>query len=279
MCHHDVINIVVRPLNPIVKCLQFPGCLGISDCFDPGHILLPPSRIGFLSRGQYSSVTTGVTINDVSIFLDVVDGVTMICRRFNDEEIEMSIPLVRKFVSVSWIWTLMSPLLIQNVSNPAVEAHGNHPRSELVLESTTAAYHLQVYAIPWVGDAHFSANIANSGTKRPVADAKVTVTLLGGDNEDVAHVAGPVYGSPGWYTATVIIEHAGSVTAVISVTGPDGEINERFGLDVKPPETGTSWGMIGLLAVSMVLILRIFLVRIFRGKRHSNPVVEGEVDV
>ena len=173
----------------------------------------------------------------------------------------------------------MSLLLIQIVSNPAVAAHGNHPRSELVLESMTAPYHLQVYAIPWVGDAHFSAYIANSGTKSPVADAKVTVTLLGGDNEGVAYVADPVYGSPGWYTATVIIEHAGSVAAVISVTGPDGEINERFSLNVKQPETGTSWGMIGLLAVSMALILRTCLAKIFRVKRHSKPVVEGEVDV
>lgn len=220
-----------------------------------------------------------MTINDVSIFLDVVDGVTMICRRFNDEEIEMSIPLVRTFFSVSRIWALLSLMLIQIVSNTAVEAHGNHPRSELVLETMIAPYQLQVYAIPWVGDAHFSVHIADADTKRPVADAEVTFTLFDGNNGSVDYLADPVYGSPGWYTATVIIEHAGSVAAVISVTGPDGEINERFGLDVKPPETGTSWGMIGLLAVSMVLILRICLVKIFRAKRNSNPVVEGEVDV
>ena len=234
--------------------------------------------VSVLSRGRDSLVATGVTINDVSIFLDVVDGVTMICRRCNDEEIEMSIPLVRKFVSVSRIWTLISLVLIQVVSNTAVEAHGSHPRSELVLETMIAPYQMQVYAIPWVGDAHFSAHIANLDTKRPVDDAEVTFTLFSGNNAGVNYLADPVYGSPGWYTATVIIEQEGSVAAAISVFGADGEVHERFSLDVKHPETGTSWGMIGLLAVSAVLILRICMIRILRAKRHPKPTVEGEVD-
>ena len=102
-------------------------------------------------------------------------------------------------------------------------------------------YRIKVFMIPWVGDTHFRAYIAASDTGTPVVDAEVNFTIFGRNDESVDFSADPIFGSPGWYSATVMVEQANNLTAAVSVSGV-GQIDERFNVNIRSPESGTSWG-------------------------------------
>ena len=193
------------------------------------------------------------------------DDVTMFCTRFICEETEMSIPLVGKIVSGLGLQMLTVGALILISGNSVVDAHGDHPRSELIFERVIDPYRIKVFVIPWVGDVHFSAYIAASDTGTPVVDADVKFTIFGSNDDRDGFSADPIFGSPGWYSATVMVEQENNLSVAVSVSGI-GQIGERFNVSIRTPESGTSWGMVGLIMVGVILILRIFLNKIFKNK-------------
>ena len=152
-------------------------------------------------------------------------------------------------------------LAVSMVFYSVAYANGKHPRSEEIFNGNIGPYHVNVFAVPWVGETHISTYVTHPEYQIPITNADLALTLdVLGVTDEQFH-CNPVFGEPGWYSVDLPLVVTGEYVVSISIKSEHGPGHGIFRI-VIGEQSGVNWALIGIALLLLLLILRLVLGRL-----------------